>query len=232
MAKSVARGKALLLKLRADPGVADAEALAAWAGRTKLLRKAGVPAGKARLLALKKGGLKEGGVKSGGGNGGGKKPPVGGSGSFPPKEPNPSERFNDLPDDVSEKQGAYLRSLLDKDTPDTYPNSITGEPQMLGNRKIGEYSILLNMPKPKSRREVSNTIDALKNGGPTAYARNNRGWFQGIAGKLTKKYGSDLSGLKDAAAKRYQALPTTEKIRMQDDRRAYLREIINPLLKV
>lgn len=60
MAKSIARGKALVARLRAEPGVRDPEAMAAWAGRTKLLRKAGIPAGRARILALKEGGIKEG----------------------------------------------------------------------------------------------------------------------------------------------------------------------------
>lgn len=60
---SAVRGKALVAKLRADPKTVDAEALAAWIGRTKRLRAAGVPAKKAKALAGKKGGLKEAGVK-------------------------------------------------------------------------------------------------------------------------------------------------------------------------
>lgn len=60
----MAKGKALVAKLRAQPGVRDAEALAASLGRVKQLRAAGVSNKKARVLAGKKGGLKEGGVKA------------------------------------------------------------------------------------------------------------------------------------------------------------------------
>lgn len=53
MAKSVVRGKALVAKLRAQPGVRDAEALAATLGRAKKLRKAGMSAKKALATAGK-----------------------------------------------------------------------------------------------------------------------------------------------------------------------------------
>lgn len=56
----VARGKALVVKLRRDAGVRDPEALAAWAGRTKRLRKAGVSPKAAALLANRPGGMKTG----------------------------------------------------------------------------------------------------------------------------------------------------------------------------
>ena len=42
---SVARGKALVAKLRADPKVRDAEALAAWIGRRKKRKKLGAKVG-------------------------------------------------------------------------------------------------------------------------------------------------------------------------------------------
>ena len=55
---------ALVAKLRRQPGVRDAEALAAWISRYKKLRKAGVSNKKAMKLAGKEGGMKEGGVKA------------------------------------------------------------------------------------------------------------------------------------------------------------------------
>lgn len=61
MAK-VARGKALVAKLRAQPGVRDAEALAAWCGRYKEARKAGMSPAKAAAAA--KGGSSNGADKS------------------------------------------------------------------------------------------------------------------------------------------------------------------------
>lgn len=60
---SVARGKALVAKLRAQPGVRDAEALAAWIGRFKKARKAGKSVAKAKAAA---GGASSSGKKSGG----------------------------------------------------------------------------------------------------------------------------------------------------------------------
>ena len=54
---------ALVTKLRKQPEVRDAEALAAWIGRYQKLRKAGVSNKKAMKLAGKEGGMKEGGVK-------------------------------------------------------------------------------------------------------------------------------------------------------------------------
>ena len=54
---------ALVAKLRKQPEVRDAEALAAWIGRYQKLRKAGVSNKKAMKLAGKEGGMKEGGVK-------------------------------------------------------------------------------------------------------------------------------------------------------------------------
>lgn len=62
----MARGKALVAKLRKDPKVVDAEALAAWIGRRKKLLKSGVSAKKAVKLAGKEGGMKQGGVKGAG----------------------------------------------------------------------------------------------------------------------------------------------------------------------
>lgn len=58
MATKVARGKALVVKLRRQPGVVDAEALAAWAGRRKKLIKLGISPKKAGTLANKPGGTK------------------------------------------------------------------------------------------------------------------------------------------------------------------------------
>ena len=55
---------ALVAKLRKQPEVRDAEALAAWIGRYKKLRQAGVSNKKAMKLAGKQGGMKEGGVKA------------------------------------------------------------------------------------------------------------------------------------------------------------------------
>lgn len=55
---------ALVLKLRKQPEVRDAEALAAWIGRYQKLRKAGVGNKRAMKLAGKQGGMKEGGVKA------------------------------------------------------------------------------------------------------------------------------------------------------------------------
>lgn len=52
----MARGKALVAKLRADPKVVDAEALAAWIGRRKRYKKAGLSGKAASNLAGKKGG--------------------------------------------------------------------------------------------------------------------------------------------------------------------------------
>lgn len=57
MTKSVARGKALVAKLRADPKTRDAEALAAWIGRFKRLRKMGVKPSRAMQLAGEEGGI-------------------------------------------------------------------------------------------------------------------------------------------------------------------------------
>lgn len=54
---------ALVAKLRKQPEVRDAEALAAWIGRYQKLRKAGVSNKRAMKLAGKEGGMKEGGVK-------------------------------------------------------------------------------------------------------------------------------------------------------------------------
>lgn len=56
----VARGKALVVKLRTQAGVRDPEALAAWAGRTKRLRKAGMSAKAAAILANRPGGMNGG----------------------------------------------------------------------------------------------------------------------------------------------------------------------------
>ena len=55
---------ALVAKLRKQPEVRDAEALAAWIGRYQKLRKAGVSNKRAMKLAGKPGGMKEGGVKA------------------------------------------------------------------------------------------------------------------------------------------------------------------------
>lgn len=56
MATKVARGKLLLAKLRADPEVRNAESLAAWIGRRKRYKKAGLSSKEAGSLAGKKGG--------------------------------------------------------------------------------------------------------------------------------------------------------------------------------
>jgi hypothetical protein len=48
---AVARGKALVAKLRRQPGVRDAEALAAWLGRFKKARKAGKSVAEAKAAA-------------------------------------------------------------------------------------------------------------------------------------------------------------------------------------
>ena len=61
MAK-VVRGKALVAKLRAQAGVRDAEALAAYLGRFKKARKAGMSTAKAKAAA---GGGSSGGAKNG-----------------------------------------------------------------------------------------------------------------------------------------------------------------------
>lgn len=223
MASGPAKGKALVAKLRSDPKTRDAEALAGWIGRYKKARKAGKSVAEAKQVAK--------GKKIA--SGGEKVPKDRKESSAPSKVPNPSERFEDLPGDVTEKQGAYLRSLIEKNSPlDAHPNSVSGEPQLLGGADdIGEYAILVNLPTPKNKAEASKMIDALKSGGPKGYARDNREWFAGLAAKLAKRHGNDLSGVKKEAAKRYLALPTQERIRMQDDRKAYRREIINPLLK-
>ena len=63
---------ALVAKLRKQPEVRDAEALAAWIGRYQKLRKAGVGNKKAMKLAGKQGGMKEGGVKAADRKAGGK----------------------------------------------------------------------------------------------------------------------------------------------------------------
>lgn len=63
MAKSIARGKALVAKFRGTPGVRDPEALAAYAGRVKKYRKAGKSVKEAMRLAAKSGGGDNGGVK-------------------------------------------------------------------------------------------------------------------------------------------------------------------------
>lgn len=57
MAKSIARGKALVAKLRADPAVRDPHALAAWAGRHKHRRgaKGSLKSGASKVTALKTG---------------------------------------------------------------------------------------------------------------------------------------------------------------------------------
>jgi hypothetical protein len=47
----VARGKALVAKLRAQPGVVDAEALAAYLGRFKKARKSGASVAEAQKIA-------------------------------------------------------------------------------------------------------------------------------------------------------------------------------------
>lgn len=64
MAK-VARGKALVAKLRAQPGVRDPEALAAYLGRFKAARRAGKSVAAARKVA-KGGSISSGPKKSGG----------------------------------------------------------------------------------------------------------------------------------------------------------------------
>lgn len=80
--KSIARGKALVAKLKADPEVRDAEALAAYAGRTKKYRKLGKSAAMAAKLASKgKAAVSgssgdNGGGSGGGGEGGGSTGPV------------------------------------------------------------------------------------------------------------------------------------------------------------
>ena len=53
---SVARGKALVAKLRADPKVRDAEALAAWIGRRKARKKLGAKVGGGSLADRIRGG--------------------------------------------------------------------------------------------------------------------------------------------------------------------------------
>ena len=53
---SVARGKALVAELRKNPKVRDAEALAAWLGRFKKARKAGMSVPKAKAAAGGSGG--------------------------------------------------------------------------------------------------------------------------------------------------------------------------------
>lgn len=55
MATKVARGKALVAKLRADPKTRDAEALAAWIGRRKRFKKAGLSTREAGAMAGAKG---------------------------------------------------------------------------------------------------------------------------------------------------------------------------------
>lgn len=147
------------------------------------------------------------------------------------REPDPSERFEDLPDDISEKQGAFLRSLLDKEMPDTYPNSYTGEPQLLGREDLFDYALLVNQPKPANRREASDLIDALKNGGPRAAARLKPEEAKRAIEELISRHGPNLSNFRQAAANRFRALPDDEKERMLDDRAAYRERIVNPLLK-
>jgi hypothetical protein len=56
VAKSVARGKALVAKLKANPKVRDGEALAAWIGRRKKYKKMGVSDAVASSLAKNRGG--------------------------------------------------------------------------------------------------------------------------------------------------------------------------------
>lgn len=217
----VARGKVLVAKLRGQAGVRDPEALAAYLGRFKKARKAGKSVAEAKKVA------------AGGGRGGGGKPPTQ-NGSSGGEVPNPEERFaaDKLPADVTDAQGSYLRSLIQKGTPDTYPQSTDGDPQLIGNSELGEYAILVNMPTPKNKQEASAMIDGLKSGGPKGYARKNQEWFAGVAAKLTKKFGNDLSGIRKAAQAAYGKMSVDEKIEMQDDRKAYKRRIINPLLKV
>lgn len=99
----MARGKALVAKLRKDPKVVDAEALAAWIGRRKKLLKSGVSAKKAGKLAGKEGGMKQGGVK---GAGGGKKDsgrPGRGADIVDTKVER--EKFNRLPEKDSYEKG-------------------------------------------------------------------------------------------------------------------------------
>ena len=55
MARSIARGKALVAKLRKDPKVRDAEALAAWIGRVKKYKKAGLSTSAAMKAANERG---------------------------------------------------------------------------------------------------------------------------------------------------------------------------------
>lgn len=59
MARTAARGKALVAKLRANPKVRDAEALAAWLGRVKKLRHGGMSLDAARKNAGSPGAIKK-----------------------------------------------------------------------------------------------------------------------------------------------------------------------------
>ncbi len=79
----VARGKALVAKLRAQAGVRDAEALAAYLGRFKAARKAGKSVSAARKAA------------KGGGSSGGKGVGAGGLADRVRSGPAPSQKRRD-----------------------------------------------------------------------------------------------------------------------------------------
>lgn len=218
----------LVAKLRKQPKVRDAEALAAWIGRYQKLRKAGVPNKKATRLAGKPGGMKEGGVK-GDGKDTGKSSNKGNGGVKQVADPKPIQV-----EGASEKQLSYYNDLVDKRKPKA-PGGVKGAEEYGQKRsekeEAVEYAVILNAPPPKDKRELSERIDDYKKS-PAAYARKNPEFYKDMTGKLQKKYGNDFGGLNDAVKKRYNSLSDAEKEEVWDSGEKWRGLVLNPLLKV
>lgn len=209
----IARGKALVAKLRRQAGVRDPEALAAYLGRFKKARKAGKSAGEAAKVA-RGGGSSNGPSKSGNGNG-------------LSEPPDMDAAWDDMGDNISERQAAYLRALRGKDL----INPPVG-PSFVGTRAdLPKHALAVNLPVPKSKQQASEMIDDLKSGGVLAYARSHSDYGKQVLNTLAKRYGKKYEGFQEAWKKRYSMLSPEQRRKAQNSNRAMRRYVLDPLLR-